>query len=96
MSFSQASLDRIRAELAEVPPVNPEFDVYLSSDEIRTRYLWHEGIEIACQNGQYVCTRQLERSTRTQVLEEESQAVDLFICVAGSQKRARILSSADI
>ena len=77
MAFSQESLQRIRKELDAVPlGTNSDFSMNLDTDKIRAHYLWSEGIEIRLQDGRYICTQHLERSTKTYEISNEAEAVE--------------------
>ena len=83
MAFSEESLQRIKQELDAVPDSGrAEFSMHLCADEIRAHYFWSEGIEIHCRDGRYICTRHLERSTKTCEIPSEAEAVEEFIQTA--------------
>ena len=88
--FSEESLDRIRQELNAVPAGNSDFRFHISADCLEAHYFWSEGIEIRWHGREerYICTQHLERSTRTFEIPSEVEAVEKFISVAGSAKRA--------
>ena len=87
MSFSQESLQQIKKELDAVPDGGKsDFSIHLDTEEIRAHYYWSEGIEIRWQNGRYICTQHLERSTKTYEIPNEADAVEKFIRIARHAK----------
>ena len=84
--FSEQSIRRIRDALDAVPEDNEYFSMYLSSVDLRADFGWGEGFEIHCEDGRYLCTWHLERSTKFDEISNEEEAVQLFIRRASAGK----------
>lgn len=84
--FSEQSLQRIKAALDVVPAGNEYFSMHLSSVDLRAGFGWGEGFEIRCEDERYLYIWRLERSTKSDVIPNEEEAVQLFIRRAGAGK----------
>ena len=84
--FSEQSIRRIRDALDAVPADNEYFSMHLSSVDLRAAFGWGEGFEIRCEDGRYLCTWHLERSTKFDEIPNEEEAVQLFIRRASAGK----------
>ena len=77
--FSEGSIQTVRSVLRDLPQKNPHFHISMTTTCLQASFGYGEGIEIRYEDGRYVRTRQLERSTVVDACTDEAQAVAWFI-----------------